>query len=80
MMLRYLLKTLLQMNLFADSISADSANSTDPLFLYNASLSTFGENVTDIGNLTYVNGESPLYRVCDLKPCCRQLSGLERTV
>ncbi|XP_032905728.1 roundabout homolog 3 isoform X9 [Amblyraja radiata] len=56
MMLRYLLKTLLQMNLFADSISADSANSTDPLFLYNASLSTFGENVTDIGNLTYVNG------------------------
>ncbi|XP_072885833.1 roundabout homolog 3 isoform X4 [Hemitrygon akajei] len=56
MMLRYLLKTLLQMNLFADSISADSANSTDPLFVYNASLSSFGENVTDSGNLTYVNG------------------------
>ncbi|XP_048471330.1 roundabout homolog 3 [Rhincodon typus] len=56
MMLRYLLKTLLQMNLFADSISADSVNSTDPLFAFNGSLSSFGDNLTDIGNLTYVNG------------------------
>ncbi|XP_043532778.1 roundabout homolog 3 isoform X5 [Chiloscyllium plagiosum] len=56
MMLRYLLKTLLQMNLFADSISADSVNSTDPLFAFNGSLSGLGDNLTDIGNLTYING------------------------
>ncbi|XP_072342822.1 roundabout homolog 3 isoform X4 [Scyliorhinus torazame] len=54
MMLRYLLKTLLQMNLFADSISADSVNSTDPLFAFNGSLADLSENVTDTG--TYVNG------------------------
>ncbi|XP_078387705.1 roundabout homolog 3 isoform X4 [Cetorhinus maximus] len=56
MMLRYLLKTLLQMNLFADSISADSVNSTDPLFRFNDSLPSVSENFTDTGNLTYVNG------------------------
>eukprot|EP00062_Callorhinchus_milii_P011232 gi/632957171/ref/XP_007894328.1/ PREDICTED: roundabout homolog 3-like [Callorhinchus milii] len=56
MMLRYLLKTLLQMNLFADSLAADSRNGTDALFALNSSLTTFPDNITDIGNLTYING------------------------
>lgn len=36
-MLRYLLKTLLQMNLFADSLAGDMSNSSDLLFGFNSS-------------------------------------------
>lgn len=54
-MLRYLIKTLLQMNLFTDTIRNPS-NGTDGF--YNASLPPFNGSLLDWGNLTGFNGKS----------------------
>lgn len=44
-MLRYLLKTLLQMNLFADSLAGDISNSSELLFGgFNSSLAELNQN------------------------------------
>ncbi|KAM7374895.1 hypothetical protein PAMP_007529 [Pampus punctatissimus] len=51
-MLRYLIKTLLQMNLFTDTIRNPS-NSTDLFF--NASLPSFNSSLLDWGNFTGFN-------------------------
>lgn len=59
-MLRYLLKTLLQMNLFADSLAAGEAmgNSSELLLGLNSSaLAALGPQLLDLGNLTSLNGE-----------------------
>ncbi|NXL92305.1 ROBO3 protein, partial [Alectura lathami] len=53
-MLRYLLKTLLQMNLFADSLAAEMSNSSELLLGINGS-----EAVLDLRNLTAGNGSHP---------------------
>lgn len=53
-MLRYLLKTLLQMNLFSDTIR-NSPNGTEPFF--NGSLPSFNSSLLDWGNLTGFNGK-----------------------
>ncbi|KAF3706786.1 Roundabout -like protein 3 Retinoblastoma-inhibiting gene 1 protein [Channa argus] len=52
-MLRYLIKTLLQMNLFSDTIRNPS-NGTDPFF--NATLPSFNSSLLDWGNFTGFNG------------------------
>lgn len=52
-MLRYLLKTLLQMNLFTDTIRNPS-NGTDPFF--NVSLPSFNSSLLDWGNFSGFNG------------------------
>lgn len=54
-MLRYLLKTLLQMNLFSDTIHNPS-NSSELFF--NASLPPFNSSLLDWGNFTGFNGKS----------------------
>ncbi|KYO35808.1 hypothetical protein Y1Q_0010228 [Alligator mississippiensis] len=51
-MLRYLLKTLLQMNLFADSIAAEGSNSSDLLLGLNSTLAAL-----DLGSLPGFNVE-----------------------
>ncbi|KAK2828908.1 hypothetical protein Q5P01_019942 [Channa striata] len=51
-MLRYLIKTLLQMNLFTDTIR-NSSNGTDPFF--NATLPSFNSSLLDWGNFTGFN-------------------------
>lgn len=53
-MLRYLLKTLLQMNLFADSLAAEMSNSSELLLGINGS-----EAALDLRNLTAGNGTRP---------------------
>ncbi|XP_019345707.2 roundabout homolog 3 isoform X4 [Alligator mississippiensis] len=53
-MLRYLLKTLLQMNLFADSIAAEGSNSSDLLLGLNSTLAAL-----DLGSLPGFNGSRP---------------------
>lgn len=53
-MLRYLIKTLLQMNLFTDSIR-NPPNGTDPFF--NVSLPSFNSSLLDWGNFTSFNGK-----------------------
>ncbi|XP_072210897.1 roundabout homolog 3 [Excalfactoria chinensis] len=53
-MLRYLLKTLLQMNLFADSLAAEMSNSSELLLGINGS-----EAALDLRNLTAGNGSHP---------------------
>ncbi|XP_041947127.1 roundabout homolog 3 isoform X2 [Alosa sapidissima] len=55
-MLRYLIKTLLQMNLFTDTIR-DASNNTDLLF--NLSSSAFNSSVLDWSNFTNLNGSRP---------------------
>lgn len=55
-MLRYLIKTLLQMNLFTDTVR-HPANGTDPLF--NVTLPIFNSSLLDWGNFSGFNGESP---------------------
>nr|XP_057942480.1 roundabout homolog 3 isoform X2 [Doryrhamphus excisus] len=55
-MLRYLLKTLLQMNLFTDTIRNPN-NSTDVFF--NASLTPLNGSLLDWGNFTGFNGSRP---------------------
>nr|XP_028564626.1 roundabout homolog 3 isoform X3 [Podarcis muralis] len=61
-MLRYLLKTLLQMNLFADSLAAGDAlaNSSELLLGLNSSaLAALSPSLLDLGNLTSLNGSRP---------------------
>lgn len=53
-MLRYLIKTLLQMNLFTDTIRNPS-NGTD--LFYNGSLPAFNTSLLDWGNFTSFNGK-----------------------
>ncbi|XP_035411626.1 roundabout homolog 3 [Cygnus atratus] len=53
-MLRYLLKTLLQMNLFADSLAAEMSNSSELLLGLNGSITAL-----DLRNLTAGNGSHP---------------------
>ncbi|XP_049891258.1 roundabout homolog 3 isoform X2 [Epinephelus moara] len=55
-MLRYLIKTLLQMNLFTDTIRNPN-NGTDLFF--NSSLSSFNGSLLDWGNFTGFNGSRP---------------------
>ncbi|XP_047235085.1 roundabout homolog 3 isoform X3 [Girardinichthys multiradiatus] len=55
-MLRYLIKTLLQMNLFTDTIQNPS-NGTDLFF--NESLPSFNSSLLDWGNFTGSNGSRP---------------------
>lgn len=59
-MLRYLLKTLLQMNLFSDTIR-NSPNGTDPFF--NGSLPSFNSSLLDWGNFTGFNGKRVFFFV-----------------
>lgn len=54
-MLRYLIKTLLQMNLFTDTVRTPP-NGSDPFF--NMSLPSFNSSLLDWGNLTGFNGKS----------------------
>ncbi|XP_057177147.1 roundabout homolog 3 isoform X1 [Triplophysa rosa] len=56
-MLRYLIKTLLQMNLFTDTIR-DATNGTD-LFFNISSIPSFNSSMLDWANLTGVNGSRP---------------------
>ncbi|KAI5142151.1 Roundabout 3 [Manis pentadactyla] len=44
-MLRYLLKTLLQMNLFADSLAGDISNSSDLIFGFNSTMATLNHSL-----------------------------------
>lgn len=44
-MLRYLLKTLLQMNLFADSLAGDISNSSDLFFGFNSSATALNQSL-----------------------------------
>ncbi|XP_008330699.1 roundabout homolog 3 isoform X5 [Cynoglossus semilaevis] len=55
-MLRYLIKTLLQMNLFSDTMRNPS-NGTD--LFYNMSLPSFNSSLLDWGNFTGFNGSRP---------------------
>ncbi|GLD47254.1 roundabout homolog 3 isoform X1, partial [Lates japonicus] len=55
-MLRYLIKTLLQMNLFTDTLRNPS-NGTDLFF--NVSLPSFNSSLLDWGNFTGFNGSRP---------------------
>ncbi|XP_039728855.1 roundabout homolog 3-like [Pteropus medius] len=48
-MLRYLLKTLLQMNLFADSLAGDVSNSSDLLFGFNSSVAALNHSLLPPG-------------------------------
>lgn len=59
-MLRYLLKTLLQMNLFADSLARDVANSSDLLLGFNSSGLALNHSLPSPGE-PLLNGE-PLPR------------------
>ncbi|XP_061903226.1 roundabout homolog 3-like isoform X2 [Entelurus aequoreus] len=54
-MLRYLLKTLLQMNLFTDTVQ-NPGNSTDVFF--NTSLPSFNSSLLDWGNFTGFNASN----------------------
>lgn len=56
-MLRYLLKTLLQMNLFADSLAGDISNSSELLFGFNSSLAALNPSLLPPGNSS-LNGET----------------------
>ncbi|KAG5196345.1 hypothetical protein JEQ12_011031 [Ovis aries] len=49
-MLRYLLKTLLQMNLFADSLGGDISNSSDLLFGFNSSVAALNQSLLPPGD------------------------------
>lgn len=53
-MLRYLIKTLLQMNLFTDTVQNPS-NGTDLFF--NSSMPSFNGSLLDWGNFTGFNGK-----------------------
>ncbi|MGH0146158.1 UNVERIFIED_CONTAM: hypothetical protein FKN15_055315 [Acipenser sinensis] len=55
-MLRYLLKTLLQMNLFADSVG-DPSNNTELLFNLTSGLPSFNGTFLDFGNFSSINEE-----------------------
>lgn len=55
-MLRYLLKTLLQMNLFADSLAGDMSNSSDLLFGFNSSVAALNQSLLPPGEPSF-NGK-----------------------
>ncbi|XP_039769411.1 LOW QUALITY PROTEIN: roundabout homolog 3 [Ornithorhynchus anatinus] len=55
-MLRYLLKTLLQMNLFADSLAGDVSNSSELLFGLNSSLAALNQSLLPSGDPGGFNG------------------------
>ncbi|XP_043937124.1 roundabout homolog 3 isoform X2 [Protopterus annectens] len=65
-MLRYLLKTLLQMNLFADSIPGENTTSTELYFNLPSNFSSFNASFSDFDNLTSFNGSRP--RLEDFPP------------
>lgn len=56
-MLRYLLKTLLQMNLFADSLGGDISNSSDLLFGFNSSVAALNHSLVPPGDPS-LNGKT----------------------
>lgn len=56
-MLRYLLKTLLQMNLFADSLGGDISNSSDLLFGFNSSVAALNHSLLPPGDPS-LNGKT----------------------
>lgn len=56
-MLRYLLKTLLQMNLFADSLAGDISNSSDLLFGFNSSVAPLNHSLLPHGDPSF-NGKT----------------------
>lgn len=56
-MLRYLLKTLLQMNLFADSLAGDISNSSDLLFGFNSSMAALNHSLLPPGDSS-LNGKT----------------------
>lgn len=61
-MLRYLIKTLLQMNLFTDTIR-DATNGTD-LFFNISSFPSFNSSLLDWANFTGLNGTVYLSPLC----------------
>lgn len=56
-MLRYLLKTLLQMNLFADSLAGDISNSSDLLFGFNSTVAALNHSLLPPGDPSF-NGKT----------------------
>nr|XP_048304624.1 roundabout homolog 3 isoform X7 [Myodes glareolus] len=71
-MLRYLLKTLLQMNLFADSLAADISNSSELLFGFNSSLAALNPSLLPPGepslNGSRVGPEDAMPRIVEQPP------------
>ncbi|KAJ8378635.1 hypothetical protein AAFF_G00237590 [Aldrovandia affinis] len=55
-MLRYLLKTLLQMNLFADSMGGD--NGTELLYNLTANVTSLNAPLLDLANITSFNAKA----------------------
>uniref|UniRef100_A0A452QE03 Roundabout homolog 3 n=1 Tax=Ursus americanus TaxID=9643 RepID=A0A452QE03_URSAM len=71
-MLRYLLKTLLQMNLFADSLAGDISNSSDLLFGFNSSVAPLNHSLLPHGdpsfNASRVEPEDAMPRIVEQPP------------
>nr|XP_031299304.1 roundabout homolog 3 isoform X4 [Camelus dromedarius] len=71
-MLRYLLKTLLQMNLFADSLAGDISNSSDLLFGFNSSGAALNQSLLPPGdpslNGSRVGPEDAMPRIVEQPP------------
>ncbi|XP_055478213.1 roundabout homolog 3 isoform X5 [Psammomys obesus] len=71
-MLRYLLKTLLQMNLFADSLAGDISNSSELLFGFNSSLAALHPSLVPPGdpsnNGSRAGSEDAMPRIVEQPP------------
>ncbi|XP_069422766.1 roundabout homolog 3 [Ovis canadensis] len=71
-MLRYLLKTLLQMNLFADSLGGDISNSSDLLFGFNSSVAALNQSLLSPGdpslNGSRIGPEDAMPRIVEQPP------------
>ncbi|XP_069324832.1 roundabout homolog 3 [Eulemur rufifrons] len=71
-MLRYLLKTLLQMNLFADSLAGDISNSSELLFGFNSSVAPLNHTLLPPGdpslNGSRVGPEDAMPRIVEQPP------------
>ncbi|XDB65803.1 PREDICTED: roundabout homolog 3 [Capra hircus] len=71
-MLRYLLKTLLQMNLFADSLGGDISNSSDLLFGFNSSVAALNQSLLPPGdpslNGSRIGPEDAMPRIVEQPP------------
>ncbi|XP_077612743.1 roundabout homolog 3 [Crocuta crocuta] len=71
-MLRYLLKTLLQMNLFADSLAGDISNSSDLLFGFNSTVAVLNHSLLPPGdpsfNVSRVEPEDAMPRIVEQPP------------
>ncbi|XP_073871626.1 roundabout homolog 3 isoform X15 [Macaca fascicularis] len=71
-MLRYLLKTLLQMNLFADSLAGDISNSSELLLGFNSSLAALNHTLLPPGdpslNGSTVGPEDAMPRIVEQPP------------